>query len=299
MVTAEQINFYRANGYLGIENVIPMAQIKEARRVVDELVEQSRGVSSHNNVYDLEPEHSAQKPLVRRIKSPVKVHPFFDRLMRSNEVLDCVESLIGPNIRYQGDKLNMKTAALGSPVEWHQDVAFYPHTNDDLLAVGIAIDDCTLENGCLLVIPGSHKGPTLDHHQDGYFVGAISPSRETVDLEQAVPVEVKAGGISIHHVTMLHGSAPNNSSRSRRLLLYQYAAVDAWPLMPGRVSMPVKDGMADLEEFNSRIVRGEPTRTYRQTAHTIRVNAPGPPTGAGSIFELQTQLKETVFTTRK
>jgi ectoine hydroxylase-related dioxygenase (phytanoyl-CoA dioxygenase family) len=102
--------------------------------------------------------------------------------MRSDAILDCVAPLIGPGVRFQGDKLNMKTAEVGSPVEWHQDFAFYPHTNDELLAVGIALDDCLLENGCLLVIPGSHKGPVLDHHQDGVFVGAISPSRAGVDL---------------------------------------------------------------------------------------------------------------------
>ncbi len=289
MLTNEQVKFYQDNGYLGLENVVPMAQIEEALRVVDELVEQSRTVSSHTAVYDLEPEHSPERPLLRRIKAPTNVHPFFDQLMRSDAILDCLEPLIGPNIRFQGDKLNMKTAAIGSPVEWHQDVAFYPHTNDDLLAVGVALDDCTLENGCLLVIPGSHRGPTLDHHQDGYFVGAISPSREDVDLTQAVPVEVKAGGISIHHVGMLHGSAPNTSSRPRRLLLYQYAAADAWPL----------SGVPDYAAFDSKMVRGEPTREYRQLAHTaVRIPSPNPPR-VGSIFELQTQLKETVFASRK
>ena len=210
------------------------------------MVEQSRTVTEHTAVYDLEPEHTAERPLLRRIKAPTKVHPFFDQLMRSDAILDCLEPLVGPNIRFQGDKLNMKTAAIGSPVEWHQDVAFYPHTNDDLLAVGVALDDCTLENGCLLVIPGSHRGPTLDHHQDGYFVGAISPSREDVDLMQAVPVEVRAGGISIHHVAALHGSAPNTSTRPRRLLLYQYAAADAWPL----------SGTPDYATFDGMMVRG-------------------------------------------
>ena len=61
----------------------------------------------------------------------------------------------------------MKNPGHGSAVEWHQDWAFYPHTNDDLLEVGIALSDMTEENGALLVVPGSHKGKTWDHHQDG------------------------------------------------------------------------------------------------------------------------------------
>ena len=61
----------------------------------------------------------------------------------------------------------MKNPRSGSPVQWHQDWAFYPHTNDDLLAVGIALDDMRIENSCMMVVPGSHTGPVYDHHQDG------------------------------------------------------------------------------------------------------------------------------------
>ncbi len=289
-ITPAQIEFYRTNGYLAVENVITSEQLKEADRVIDEFVEKSRAVTTHNEVYDLEPTHTPERPLIRRIKSPTKWHPFFDSLMRSDAILDIVEPLIGPyGIRFQGDKLNMKPAGEGSPVEWHQDFAFYPHTNDDLLAVGIALDDCTLENGCLLALPGSQKWPILDHHQDGVFVGAITPSREKVDLAKAVPLEVKAGDITIHHTSTFHGSAPNRSPRPRRLLLYQYAAVDAWPLA----------GVKDLNDFNRNILRGEPTVAFRMSTMSPHLRIPLPmPERQGSIFELQTQLKEPVFAGR-
>src|SRR5439155_1087379 len=74
-------------------------------------------------------------------------------------------------------KLNMKSAGYGAPVEWHQDWAFYPHTNDDLAAVGIMLDDCEMDNGPMLVVPGSHNGPVYDHHgPDGRFCGAMDPA---------------------------------------------------------------------------------------------------------------------------
>ena len=71
----------------------------------------------------------------------------------------------------------MKAAHYGSPVEWHQDWAFYPHTNDDILAIGVMLDDTDLENGPLMVVPGSHKGPVWNHHgEDGRFAGLVDPA---------------------------------------------------------------------------------------------------------------------------
>ena len=65
-----------------------------------------------------------------------------------------------------------------------------------------------------MCIPGSHKGPAWDHHEDGYFVGAVQES--DFNMNEAVPIMLKAGGVSIHHVRTLHGSAPNVSNRPRR-----------------------------------------------------------------------------------
>src|SRR5262249_50256284 len=152
------------------------------------------------------------------------------------------------------------------PIEWHQDFAFYPHTNDDLLAVGVALDDCTLENGCKQMIPGSHRGPILDHHQEGVFVGAVDPLKEQLDLSSAVYTPVRAGGISLHHCRMLHASAPNTSSRPRRVLFIEFCAVDAWPVL----------GVPDLEAYDARILRGSPTRQFRVQEMDLRIPLPKP-----------------------
>ena len=94
--------------------------------------------------------------------------------------------LIGPGVRFQTGKLNMKSAGDGSAVEWHQDWAFYPHTNDDLLAVGIMLDDVDETNGPLCVLPGSHRGVIHDHHANGVFCGAIDPIESQIDFSSAV-----------------------------------------------------------------------------------------------------------------
>ncbi|MDE0966273.1 MAG: phytanoyl-CoA dioxygenase family protein, partial [Candidatus Latescibacteria bacterium] len=200
-------------------------------------------------------------------------------------VLDALAPLIGPAIRAQGDKLNMKSGDGGSAVEWHQDFAHYPHSNDDLCAVSIALGDARRDNGCMMVVPGSHKEPILDHHQDGVFVGAVSPARDGLDLEAAVPLEMTAGSLAVHHARTLHGSAPNHSGRPRRLLLYQYAAVDAWPLA----------GVGDWDAFNRQILRGELTYEFRLSAMAVRTRLPAAPRSGSGIYELQKTLQEKVF----
>jgi ectoine hydroxylase-related dioxygenase (phytanoyl-CoA dioxygenase family) len=176
----------------------------------------------------------------------------------------------------------MKSPEYGSPVEWHQDWAFYPHTNDDILAVGVCMDDMMYENGCLLVIPGSHKGPILTHHQNGRFAGAVT--EEVTNADKAVPIELKAGGISIHHVRTLHASARNVSPNPRRLLLYQYCAADAWSVL----------GYGNWQEYLDTMVCGEPTKRPRMVDVPIEIPLPEAERG-GSIYETQTILENPVF----
>lgn len=285
MLNQQQVDSYRANGYLVIEDVLRADELQEAHALIDDFVEQSRQVAEQSGHFDLEPGHTSEQPKVRRMIAPASYHPFFDGLMRDDRVLDILTPLIGAAIRAQGDKLNMKPADGGSPVEWHQDFAHYPHTNDDLCAVGIALDDATEDNGCMMVVPGSHLGPILDHHQDGHFIGAISPARDGLDLSTAVPLKMQAGSLSVHHARTLHGSALNTSGKSRRLLLYQYAAVDAWPL----------GGVGDWDAFNAQILRGEPTYDFRLVSMTARTRLPASPRSGSGIYELQKTLQEKIF----
>ncbi|MBM3264824.1 MAG: phytanoyl-CoA dioxygenase family protein, partial [candidate division Zixibacteria bacterium] len=192
MLTQKQIEFYHEQGYLAVPDVLTGDEVDALRRVTDEFVEKSREVTAHTDVFDLEPGHTPENPKLRRIKEPVGQHEVYRQTIRHNGILDIVEQLIGPGIRTNGNKLNMKSAEFGSPVEWHQDWAFYPHTNDDILAVGVCIDDMRLDNGALLVIPGSHRGPIYDHHQNGRFCGAVNDP--AFKPENIVAVEVPAGG---------------------------------------------------------------------------------------------------------
>ncbi len=278
VLSPAQIGAFEKNGYLAVENVLTAPELKELRQVTDAFVERSRDATSNDAIFDLEPGHSATSPSLRRIKHPISKHPVYAKYARHDRILDIVECLIGPNLRYHNNKLNMKNPDNGSAVQWHQDWAFYPHTNDSILEVGIALDDMTVENGALMVLPGSHKGRTWDHHQDGLFVGAITDP--AFEANGTVSVTVGAGGITLHHVRMVHGSKPNQSTRPRRMFFIGFYATDAWPLIPTGDS---------LEDLDNRIVRGKPTLAPRMKDLPVRLSLPRVP--GGSIYEQQEKLR--------
>jgi phytanoyl-CoA hydroxylase len=284
MLSFEQIQSYRANGYVVAENVLDRETLSAVRQKIAELVDGAHGVERHTEVYDLEPTHRPERPRVRRIKTPHVHFPMFRELARYPRMLAILKQLLGPAVRLHGSKINIKAPAYGSPVEWHQDWAFYPHTNDDLLAVGVMLDDCALENGPLMVLPGTHQGPVWNHHAEGTFCGAMDPESCALDFAKAVPLTAPAGSMSFHHVRLVHGSAQNTSARPRQLLLYEFAAADAWPLM----------GVKDFDEFNARIVVGEKTIEPRLVDVPVRMPLPPAP-NQGSIYENQTSTRKRFF----
>jgi phytanoyl-CoA hydroxylase len=286
MLTEAQVAAYRRDGFIVVEDVLDADRLAAIRATVARLVAGAAAVEAHDDVYDLEPGHTRATPRVRRIKAPHKVDPVFDAVIRDPNVLAILQALLGPDLRLHGSKLNMKSPEYGSPVEWHQDWAFYPHTNDDLLAVGVMLDDMDLENGPLLVTPGSHLGPVHSHHgEDGRFCGAIDPADIRAEIESAVPLRGRAGAMSFHHVRALHGSAQNVSKRSRNLLLFEVAAADAWPL----------SGVTDLEAFDARLLTGTgPTIAPRLAPVPVRMPLP-PAARQGSIYETQLTAARSYF----
>jgi ectoine hydroxylase-related dioxygenase (phytanoyl-CoA dioxygenase family) len=287
MISDDLAQAYRRDGVIVVPEVLDKDTLGRARSVLAELVAGAASVTEHTDVYDLEPGHTPENPRVRRIKAPHKVNPIFDEIVRSAAVMAILGKLIGPGLRLHGSKLNMKSAQYGSPVEWHQDWAFYPHTNDDILAIGVLLDDCDLENGPMLVTPGSHIGSEVwNHHDDdGCFAGLVDPDLIKDEIERAVPCMGKAGSMSFHHVRALHGSATNTSNQPRNLLLYEVAASDAWPLM----------GVKDFAEFDSRLLAGPSVVTPRLTNVPVRMPLP-PAKRQGSIYETQSASKKSYFT---
>lgn len=289
-LTADQVAAYERDGYLVLEGRVPAEVIARCHAEIERFREEARALTAHTERIDLEDSHTPEAPRIRRIKLPHAISPVFAELMRSDAILAPVRDLIGPDLRLHTSKLNMKAARYGAPVDWHQDWAFYPHTNDDILAVGVFLDDVGQENGPLMVVPGTHRGPVFDHHANGYFAGTMSLAAAGLDIGNAARALGPAGAISIHHVRVVHGSDLNRSDRDRAVLFYEITSADAFPVA-GSMSP-----FTTLEEYDSRLLCGAGTLTPRLADVPIRIPQPQPPT-RGSIYEIQKQSAARGFDT--
>lgn len=286
MLTAEQRTFYAENGYLMIENAVTPEQLERLNEITSNLIEASRGVRASNDVYDLDQGHSADEPRLTRIKIPHKQDPYFWEILRNSVMTEVLNDLLGPDTTILTSKLNTKAPGGGRAVEWHQDWVFYPHTNDDLLAFGLMLEDVDAENGPLMVVPGTHRGPLLDHTANGYFAGAINPDDPLFERDKIVTLTGKAGSMTVHHARLLHGSAPNKSDRARKILFYECASADAWPILGSNSYFHSLGQRKFWDDLQDRTITGKPCLTPR--LEPVPVTMPMPPApDTGSIFRTQ------------
>ncbi len=287
MITDEKIDQYNRDGFVFIENALTTNQLEAMQLATAKLIKRSAAITESNEQYDLDAGHTATSPRLTRIKLPHLLDPIFQEVLKSEQILGLIRPLLNTdNIRLHTSKLNTKEPDGGQAVEWHQDWAFYPHTNDDLLAIGILLEDVDEENGPLQVIAGTHQGPVLDHSSNGVFCGAIDPSDALFDKNRAVSLTGKAGSLSIHHVRALHGSAPNNSDRARKILFYECGAADAWPLNGSSSTYTGLSQDTIWNEMQSRMISGQQPKHARLTDVPVLMPVPPPPDST-SIFKVQ------------
>ncbi len=259
--------FWR-DGVLVVENAVTPQQLQNLREVFNEWVEESK---THKNDYgetldgrarfDLQLGHSAEKPALRRVQSPEEVSEVYADIMRNARTVDICAELIGPAIKFHHGKINSKLPGSATKVKFHQDFTFQPMTNDDLITALLFIDDVTLENGPLEVVPGSHKGPLYSLWHDGKFTGAVADEVFEDHKDKIVRCTGKAGSVCLMHSSLLHGSAPNLSDQSRTLYIATYYAEDAIELSPN--ALPSK--------FTHELVRGKPSGKVRCSSYEMEL----------------------------
>lgn len=135
-------------------------------------------------------------------------------LMRDERILDVLEAVYAPNIEFLSDKVVFKSRAMDFGTPWHQDWPYWHGAHK--ISVWLALDNATPENGCMMLLPGSHVAP-LNHEggnpDDIAFQQRLRPGE--VDESLAVTAAVGAGGAVFFHDLALHSSYPNRTGADR------------------------------------------------------------------------------------
>jgi len=149
---------------------------------------------------------------------PHLLFTWLDQIVHNARILDAVEDLLGPNLLCWASSFFTKEARDPAFVSWHQDSTYWGLSEPDVVTAWVALTPSTVANGCMRVIPGSHKLDQLPHVDTHAKLNMLSRGQEiqvTVDESQAVDVELQPGEISLHHVRLIHGSPPNPSDDRR------------------------------------------------------------------------------------
>jgi phytanoyl-CoA hydroxylase len=220
-LSPQQIEQYRHDGYLVFEELFRPEEVEallgRLEALVLERLPRPAGVRMQVEPAIQRGEAAAPSPLeaLRKVEGLVEHDDQFGALARDPRILDVMQDLIGPDIKLFRDALMMKPPRHGSAKPYHQDSAYWTIDPPDLVSVWMALDDATLENGCMRVLPGSHTRGVMEHrHLQDFQV-----DEATLDTSNEVAVPLKAGGCLFFHSLLLHATAPNHSPYPRRSMI--------------------------------------------------------------------------------
>ena len=170
MLSPQQITQYRDEGYAVLHGFLSRDAVDAILADIRDLTATATVAHHDSTRMEMEPKQPPEGRRVRRLYEPCTYYPRFRSLSESKELLDVIEQLIGPNLFFHLSKVNMKPAVMGSVVDWHQDLTYYPLTNTDSVTVLFYLDNADASNGCLQVIPRAHHR-VMDHTSKQIFQG--------------------------------------------------------------------------------------------------------------------------------
>jgi ectoine hydroxylase-related dioxygenase (phytanoyl-CoA dioxygenase family) len=264
--------FYAENGYFVYESGVPSETVAMLR---DDATRICRGdVGSIRGLLPTSSDDSENDILSRYvcIHFPHKLSPLMFNMVTHPSLVEVLTAVISPNVKCMQSMLFIK--ASGKPGQaWHQDEYFVPTRDRSLTGGWIALDDATVENGCLWVIPGSHKHGIIwpTHYQkDMRFDCTEEAFNFPYSDEDAIPVEVKAGTIVFFNGYLLHRSLPNVAkSGYRRALVNHYMSAESLlPWFSHRSGEPA--GRADHRDIV--LVAGKDPYAYKGTIDVMEAH---------------------------
>lgn len=222
-LTAAQQEQFERDGFLPYGPIISPGQLETVRARIDVIADGKSSVPDERIRFE-QAYLDGKLPGVERRDAVwqmmgVAIHDdVFHDLVRHPRILDAIESLLGPDVKYFSDQVLMKPARHGSAVNWHQDSYYWPIEPQNLVTCWLALDDATLENGCMCFIPGTHREGVKEHTRNDQRTSKI----EGVDTSKLVAAPLPAGGCEFHHSLTLHATSENKTPYRRRAIAMTY-----------------------------------------------------------------------------
>ena len=263
----DQILFFRNNGYLVLERIIPDDWLDRLRSAADIITGDTGRLSASTRKVALGPGHSTEAPKPSWVWNPDEDSDDLWAFLSDSILADVVADLIGPDVRFYYSFLFFRRAggvyAGDGCGTWHQDYAYFPQTNLDGLYAGIHLGDATPECSHTVLIPGSHRGRLFEHMDaEGQFTGRIAKAdHKQLALDSAVSLTPPAGSIEIFDLRTVHNDDAGATHDGPASFQALYTAADAFPYRDFRL------GSAN----HGSIVRGRAPRRARHAAEACPV----------------------------
>lgn len=250
VLSEQQIKTFVDEGYLTVEGLLTMDEVEEIRA---DTLKLARGGYPCESLRPL-PETMSDREALQNIlciHQPHFISPVMEKYARHPKVCGALSQITAAHLPYWDGSVKCMQSMLfvkppgfqGQP--WHQDEIYIPTRDRSLVGAWIALDDATVENGCLWVIPGSHRNGQLhpQHGHDNADEFDFTPESYGFDESAEVPVVVKTGTLVFFNGYLLHRSHRNRSQVFRRVLVNHYC--NAWSLLPWKVETGQSAATAD------------------------------------------------------
>jgi len=266
---------YRSDGFVAVPGLLSGAEVGALRAEIVAIARGRRGplagTTSHDDLSDEEVIGS-----ILALHMPHKISPLMRETMSHPRIVEIVKALVSPNLKSMQTMLFVKEA--GKPGQaWHQDEHYIATRDRSLCGAWIALDDATIENGCMWMHPGSQLRGVLypvKPHADARFDSADEAFGHGYQREGGVPIELKAGGVAFFNGYVLHRSLPNNAkSGFRRALVTHYMSAESllpWTMGADTARPDVRDivmisgkdpyAWRDIEDITCPFLRSESAR---------------------------------------
>jgi hypothetical protein len=250
VATDAQVRQFVEDGFLVLPDLVTMEEVEELRRDTAHI---ARGGYPCETIQPLPPETTDDEALhsVLCIHQPHFVSPVMQKYVTHPKICGVLSQITAAHLPFwDGSVKCMQSMLFVKPPTfqgqaWHQDEIYIPTRDRSLIGAWIALDDATVENGCLYVLPGSHRTGYLYPQRDHDNLDEFDSARESYGFDESaeIPVEVKTGTVVFFNGYLLHRSRKNRSNIYRRVLVNHY--MNAWSRLPWSLAEGESPATAD------------------------------------------------------